>query len=209
VTLGLFKDLKNMKETAAEAGGMPSWKDARRDIHSTFDDNGEREILKTGIAAKGIVRGFVSPVPGNRFHMQIPIEVHPPGGEPYTIDYEFPTVRMRTAITAGMEIPLKISAQNPQAIAVQWDAQKATIAAAGGTQAAVEQGLAQTYGGAANAAMEQAMKNLREGKPDVDLPTTFAADTQSRIQKLDQLKESGLIDEAQYQAKKQKLIDEL
>ena len=75
-----------MKAVADEHGGMPSMRDVHRDISSTFDDRGEREILATGIAAKGIVRGFVSPVQGDRFAMQIPIEVQPPNGLPYTFD---------------------------------------------------------------------------------------------------------------------------
>jgi putative oligomerization/nucleic acid binding protein len=207
--MGFLRDMKNIRETTAEHGGMPSMKDVRRDISSTFDDRGEREILQTGIAAKGVVRGFTTPVPGDRFAMQIPIEVHPPDGLPYTIDYVFPTVRMQAAITAGMEIPIKIDRENPQRIAVQWDAQKASIAAAGGSQAAVLDGLATTYGGAANAAMEQAMKNLRDGTGGNMPPTTGAMDLQSRIERLDQLKSSGLIDEAQYATKKQKLLDEL
>jgi hypothetical protein len=207
--MGLFKDFKNMKATADEHGGMPSMKDVRRDIHSTFDDRGEREILASGIAAKGIVRGFVSPVQGDRFAMQIPIEVQPPNGLPYTINYVFPTVRMQTAITAGMEVPIKIDRADPNRIAVQWDAQKASIAAAGGEYAAVEAGMAQTYSGVANASMEQAMKNLRDGTGGATPPTTFAPDIQSRIEKLEQLKAAGLIDAGQYEAKKQKLLDEL
>ena len=96
--------------------------------------------------------------------MQIPLEIHPPQGRSYTsYDYVFPTVRMQAAITAGMEVPVKIDPEDPQRVAVQWDAQKASIAAAGGSHAAVMEGLAQTYGGAANAAMEQAMNNLRAG----------------------------------------------
>jgi hypothetical protein len=207
--MGLFKDFKNMKATADEHGGMPSMKDVRRDIHSTFDDRGEREILASGIAAKGIVRGFVSPVQGDRFAMQIPIEVQPLNGLPYTINYVFPTVRMQTAITAGMEVPIKIDRADPNRIAVQWDAQKASIAAAGGEYAAVQAGMAQTYSGVANASMEQAMKNLRDGAGGATPPTTFAPDVQSRIEKLEQLKAAGLIDAGQYEAKKQKLLDEL
>jgi hypothetical protein len=207
--MGLFKDFKNMKATADEHGGMPSMKDVRRDIHSTFDDRGEREILASGIAAKGIVRGFVSPVQGDRFAMQIPIEVQPPNGPPYTINYVFPTVRMQAAITAGMEVPIKIDRADPNRIAVQWDAQKASIAAAGGEYAAVQAGMAQTYSGVANASMEQAMKNLRDGTGGATPPTTFAPDIQSRIEKLEQLKAAGLIDAGQYEAKKQKLLDEL
>jgi hypothetical protein len=38
---------------------------------------------------------------------------------------------------------------------------------------------------------------------------TGAQDIQSRLERLDSLKESGLIDATQYEAKKQKLLDEL
>jgi hypothetical protein len=207
--MGIFKTFKDMKETAAEHGGMPNLRDSYTDISKTFDDRGEREILKSGITAMGIVRGFTTPVPGDRFAMSIPIEVHPPEGAPYTIDYVFPTVRMQAAITAGMEIPIKISTEDPNKIAVQWDAQKAQIAAAGGSMAAVTEALSSTYGPATQAAMDQAMKNFREGTSGSVPVTTSQPDAQSRIEKLDQLKNAGLIDEAAYNAKKQKIIDEI
>lgn len=211
--MGILRDFRNMKETAAEHGGMPNLRDSRRDIHAIFDDRGEREILKDEIAAKGIVRGFTMPIPGDPFAMQIPIEVHPPdGGAPYTIDYVFPTVRMQTAITAGMEVPIKISREDPQKIAVQWEAQKAQVAAAGGEMAAVNQAFQSTYGGATNAAYEQAMKNLRDGTAAAGIPmppTAGAADVHSRLEQLDKLKASGLIDQAQYDTKKQKILDEI
>jgi hypothetical protein len=108
-----------------------------------------------------------------------------------------------------MEVPIKIDRADPNRIAVQWDAQKASIAAAGGEYAAVQAGMAQTYSGTANASMEQAMKNLRDGAGGATPPTTFAPDVQSRIEKLEQLKAAGLIDAGQYEAKKQKLLDEL
>jgi len=207
--MGLFKDMKNIRETTAERGGVPSLGDVRRDIHATFDDRGEREILQTGITAMGVVRGFPNVIPGDRFAMTIPIEVHPPEGLPYTIDYVFPTVRMQAALSAGMEVPIKISKDDPQRIAVQWDAQQAAIAAAGGSMAAVQAGMAKTYGGAANAAMEQAMQNLRQGTQGNVPPMTSQPDARSRIEKLDQLKEAGLIDDAQYEAKKQQIIDQI
>jgi hypothetical protein len=214
--MGLFKGIKdvvqterNLKEAAAEHGGVPTIGDTYRDIRGAFDDRGERAILQTGVAAKAIVRGFPQQIPGDRFAMQIPLEIHPPQGQPYTIDYVFPTVRMQAALSPGMEVPVKVDPDNPQDVAVQWDAQKAAIAAAGGSTAAVMDGLSQTYGGAANAAMEQAMKNLRDGTQGALPPTTFAPDLQSRIEQLDRLKAGGLIDEAQYKAKKQKLIDQL
>jgi transposase-like protein len=207
--VGIFKTFKNMKETAAEHGGMPNLRDSYTDISKTFDDRGEREILKTGITAMGIVRGFTTTVPGDRFAMSVPIEVHPPEGATYTIDYVFPTVRMQAAISAGMEIPIKISRDDPTKIAVQWDAQKAQIAAAGGSTPAVMEALAKTYGPATQAAMDQTMSNLRQGTGANPPPMTSQADPQSRIEKLEQLKNAGLIDDATYEAKKQKIIDEI
>ena len=107
----------------------------------------------------------------------------------------------------GTELHLRSSRQT--SIPVPSGSTRSTIAAAGGSYAAVEQGLASTYGGAANAAMEQAMTNLRNGTSGAVPPMTSTVDVQSRIEKLDQLKTSGLIDETQYAAKKQKLLDEL
>jgi hypothetical protein len=161
--VGIFKTFRDMKATAAEHGGMPNLRDSYTDMSQIFDDRGEREFLKSGITAMGIVRGFVTPIPGDRFAMSVPIEVHPPEGAPYTIDYVFPTVRMQTAIAAGMEVPIKISKDDPTKIAGQWDAQKAQIAAAGGSRAAMMGGLSSTYGPATQAAMDQAMTNLRAG----------------------------------------------
>jgi hypothetical protein len=207
--VGFFKDYKNMRDSVAERGGMPNLGDSFRDMGKAFDDRGEREILQNGITAMGVVRGLLSQVPGDRFAMSIPIEVHPPDGLPYTIDYVFPSTRMQSALSPGMQVPIKISRDDPQKIAVQWDAQNAAIAAAGGSMAAVQAGLAQTYGGAANAAMEQAMQNLRQGTQGNVPPMTSQPDAQSRIEKLDQLKQAGLIDETQYAAKKQQILDEL
>jgi hypothetical protein len=89
---------------------------------------------------------------------------------------------MQAPIAAGMEIPIKIDPNDPQRIA-------------------------KTYGGAANQAMAQAMENLKSGTGGPTAPV--ADDTQTRLEKLEQLRSSGLIDEQKYQEKKQKIIDEL
>ena len=204
--MGFFKDMKNIRETAAERGGMPSFGDAERDVSKLFDDRGEREILETGVVAKAVVKGTAKPVQGDRFALQIPLEVHPPSGEPYPIDYVFPVVRMQSPLIFGMEVPIKISTKDPQHVAVQWDAQKAEIAAAGGGLAAAEAGFASSYDGTAKAAMAQAMKFQAGGgvpSPPVD------ADPKSRLEKLEQLKTAGLIDEAEFESKKKQILDAL
>jgi hypothetical protein len=206
--LGFFKDMKNIRETAAERGGMPSFGDAASDVSKLYDDRGEREILKNGVTAKAVVKGTAMPVQGDRFALQIPLEVHPPEGSPYPIDYVFPVVRMQTPLILGTEVPIKISADDPKHVAVQWDAEKAETAAAGGALAAAEAGFAGSYEATAKATMAKAMQQYQAGGGATPGPPVDA-DPKSRLEKLEELKTAGLIDDAEFEAKKQQIIDAL
>ena len=195
--MGLFKGMKDLKGLSDHHGGMPSIKGAFKDIAAVSDDRGEREILKSGTPGKAVAKGFAEPVPGDRFAMQILLEVHPPSGTPYEVAYVFPTTRMKAAITVGMEIPVKVHPEDPQRIAVQWDAQQASIAAAGGDMAAVTSGLQATYGSAANDAMEAAKANAA------------AEDPAAKLKKLTEMRDSGLINDEEFAAKKAELLAEM
>jgi hypothetical protein len=186
--------MRDVKRMSDHHGGMPSIRGAFKDIGALADDRGEHEVLEKGIAAKGVVKGFAEPVPGDRFAMHVPIEVHPPSGEPYVVDYLFPTTRMKAAITAGMEVPVKIHPEDPQRIAVQWDAQQANIAAAGGDMAAVTQGLQATYGGVADQAMRDA-----QAKAAADDPA-------AKMKKLGEMRDAGLITPEEFEAKKTEIL---
>jgi uncharacterized protein YukE len=195
--MGFFKGAKDLKKLSDHHGGMPSVRGAFKDIGAMADDRGESEVLENGMAAKGVAKGFAEPVPGDRFAMHIPIEVHPPSGEPYQVDYVFPTTRMKAAVTVGMEVPIKIHPQDPTRIAVQWDAQQASIAAAGGDMAAVNQGMQATYGGAADQAYRQAKAN------------TEAEDPTTKLKKLGDMKDAGLITEDEFNAKKAEILEQM
>src|SRR4051812_9618324 len=197
--MGLFKDIKktagDVKELGQHHGGMPSMRGAFKDIKSMSDDRGEREVLDKGLPAKGVVQGFATPVPGDKFAMQVPIDVHrTDGSEPYRVDYVFPTTRMKAAITVGMEVPVKVHPDDPQRIAVQWDAQQANIAAQGGDMAAVTAGMQATYGQAADQAMRDAQAKQK------------AEDPEERLKKLTQMKDAGLIDDAELEEKKASIL---
>ena len=192
--MGFLKGLKDLKGLSDHHGGMPSMKSAFKDIAAVADDRGEREILKTGTPAKAVAKGFTEPVPGDRFAMQIPLEVHPPSGEPYQINYVFTAARMKAGITAGMEIPIKIDPEDPQRIAVQWDAQQASIAAAGGDMAAVTAGLQATYGNAPADAMAAAQASAAAGDP------------MTKLQKLGEMRDAGLVTNEEFEAKKAELL---
>src|SRR3954451_7771262 len=210
--MGFFKDMKNMKDTAAEHGGMPSWKEARKDMSAVFDDRGERDILKSGTSAMAKVKGFTMPVQGDRFAMQVPLEIHPTSGAPYDIQYVFNSSRMQGPLSAGMEIPIKISNEDPQKVAVQWDALKADVAASGGAMNAAMAGLAAS-GPDLNAQMANSMQAAGRDPSlmNVALPAAAAAaapqpDASARLKQLQDLKEQGLIDDAEYEKKKADIL---
>ena len=192
--MGLFKTMKDMKGLTDHHGGMPSIRGAFQDVASVADDRGEREVLKKGTPARAIAKGFTEPVPGDRFALSIPLEVHPPGGEPYLVQYTFTSARMKAPLTAGMEVPVKIHPDDPQRIAVQWDAQQAGISAAGGDMAAVMSGLQSTYETAANDAMVAAQN------------AAAAEDPEAKLRKLQTMRDAGLITEAELEAKRAEII---
>ena len=203
--MGFFKAMKGAKELGDYHGGMPRMRDAFQAMESLSDDRGEKAILKNGIPTKATVQGFTTPVPTDPFAMQIPLDVEPPGGgTPYRVNYVFPTARMKSAISVGLIVPVKVDPTDPQKIAVQWDAQRAEIAAAGGDMAAVQAGLGSTYSGVDAAARGQAIPNV---------PMTGAMPGQKspadKIRELAQLRDSGAITEEEFETKKTQLLAEM
>jgi hypothetical protein len=195
--MGFLKGMRDLKGVSDHHGGMPSVRQSFKDIGAAVDDRGEREVMKKGTPAKAVAKGFAEPVPGDRFAMQILLEVHPPSGAPYEVKYVFPTTRMKAAITVGMEIPVKVDPEDPQRIAVQWDAQQASIAAAGGDVAAVMGGMQSTYGNVADQAMRDAQAK------------TQAEDPAAKLKKLAEMRDAGLITSDEFEAKKKDLLADM
>ena len=194
MTMGLFKGMKDVKGLTDHHGGMPSIRGAFKDLGSISDDRGEREILKSGTAARAVAKGFTEPVLGDRFALQIPLEIHPPGGAPYTVNYVFSSARMKAPMTVGMEVPVKIDPADPQRVAVQWDAQQAGIAAAGGDMAAVMAGMSANYATSADDAVRAAASK---------------EDPQARLSKLETMHQAGLITDEELAAKRDAILGEL
>jgi len=163
--MGLFKDgfgaIKGAKELGDYHGGMPSMKDSFKDIKALTDDQGQGDILKHGTPTKARVLGF--PMQVDKFTMGIELDVFPPaGGDPYKVQYQFPTARMKAPLSVGMEVPVKVMDDDPNAVAVQWDALKGSIAASGGDMAVAMQGIQNTYAGTADAAGRQYLADKAE-----------------------------------------------
>jgi hypothetical protein len=80
---------------------------------------------------------------------------------------------------------------------VQWDAQQANIAAAGGDMAAVQQGMQSTYGNVADDAYRAAREQQK------------ADDPTEKIKKITQMKDAGLISDEEFEAKKAEILSEI
>jgi hypothetical protein len=213
--MGLFKDMKGAlggaKNLGDHHGGMSSIGGAFKDVKALSDDRGEGEVLKNGTPAKAIVKSFATPSPSEKFAMQIELEIHPPGGAPYQITYVYPTARQKAAMSVGMEIPVKYLPDDLARVAVQWDALKGSIAAAGGDMAAVMGGLQNTYSGTADAAMRQAMASPAAQAVPSTMPVgaPAAQDPAERLKKLSELRDAGAITDEEFEAKKAEIIRQI
>jgi len=205
--MGIFKDAKNAivgaKELGEYHGGMPSIRGSFKDIAALTDDQGQGEILKNGTPTKARVNGF--PMQVDKFSMGIELDVFPPeGGDPYKVQYTFPSARMKAPLSMGMEVPVKVMPDDPMAVAVQWDALKGSIAASGGDMAVAMQGIQNTYAGTADAAGRAYLAE----KEAADA-TKAADDPAARLTKLTQLKDAGLINDDEFATKKQEILGDL
>lgn len=216
--MGLFKDafgaMKGAKELGDYHGGMPSVKGSFQDIKALSDDRGQNEILKNGIPAKAVALGFATVSPTEKFAMQIDLEIHPADGEPYKVTYVYPSARQKTPLSVGMEVPVKISLDDPMQVAVQWDALKGSIAASGGDMNAVMQGLQNTYSGTADAAGRAYLAGREAGQADSGAaaaapPAAPADDPTERLKKLTQMRDAGLINAVEFESKKKEILADL
>ncbi len=209
--MGVFKDgfnaIKGAKELGDYHGGTPSMKGSFKDIIALSDDKGQGEILKHGTPTKARVLGF--PVQVDKFSMGVELDVFPPaGGDPYKVQYVFATARMKTMLSIGMEVPVKVMDDEPNAVAVQWDALKGSIAASGGDMAVAMQGIQNTYAGTADAAGRAYLAEQEEAKAKASQEAA-ANDPAERLKKLGQLKDAGLVTDEEFETKKAEILADL
>ncbi|HEY3670622.1 MAG TPA: SHOCT domain-containing protein [Acidimicrobiia bacterium] len=209
--MDIFKDgfgaIKGAKELGDYHGGTPSIKGSFKDIKALTDDKGQGDILKHGTPTKARVLGF--PMQVDKFSMGVELDVFPPaGGDPYKVQYVFATARMKTMLSVGMEVPVKVMDDDPNAVAVQWDALKGSIAASGGDMAVAMQGIQNTYSGTADAAGRQYIADKADA--DAEAAAKVAAnDPAERLKKLSQLKDAGLVSDEEFETKKAEILSDL
>ena len=94
---------------------------------------------------------------------------------------------------------------DPNAVAVQWDALKGSIAASGGDMNVAMQGIQNMYSGTADAAGRAYLADKAEA--DAKAAHEAAAnDPAERLKKLGQLKDAGLVSDEEFETKKAELL---
>jgi putative oligomerization/nucleic acid binding protein len=156
----------------------------------------EREILEQGVPAKAFAKGAPQLVPGDKTAMWVLVEVQPPDGAPYEVDYVFHAHVMEPAIYIGGELPVTIHPTDPSRIAVRWEEYKASVAASGGDEAARTRGLEGAYERIADKVARQAKEKVA------------AEDPTTRIKKLADMRDAGLIANEEFEAKQARLLAE-
>jgi membrane protease subunit (stomatin/prohibitin family) len=99
-------------------------------------------------------------------------------------------------------------ADDPMAVAVQWDALKGSIAASGGDMNVAMQGIQNTYAGTADTAGRAylADKAAADAAATQDAP---AHDPAERLKKLTQVKDAGLVTDEEFETKKAQILADL
>jgi hypothetical protein len=127
--MGMFKDMFKLTREAQELKKntpMPSMgetvKQARSQLEALNEQQaGQNQTLAEGIPGKAIIQGMGTPERGAAwFNLQLDLEVHPTTRDPYRVAIET-LVPQAANLVPGAELPVRIDANDPAKIAIDWD----------------------------------------------------------------------------------------
>jgi hypothetical protein len=85
----------------------------------------KKPILAKGVDGTAIIQSLTFGGRANTYHSLVlmELEVHVPGGEPYEVDTgEYVTAAGQGSLAPGNELVVKVDPDDPQKVAVDWDA---------------------------------------------------------------------------------------
>jgi hypothetical protein len=206
--MGLFKSMKDMAEITKQGkdlqekqqedagykpgmGGMfqqmgDMMSSANEQLKELSGQSGDRDrILAEGIAGEGVIVGHGTPERGAQwFNLDIDMEIHVPGRDPYQVNNQY-MVPAGATLGAGVKLPVKVDPNDPAKIAIDWDA----------APRAPGRGEVRTAAGAAAPA-----------SAPVATPTSGGGDAVAELERLAKLKESGALTEAEFEQQKAKIL---
>lgn len=205
--MGLFKSMKDIGEVTKSAkqmqaqhqkeagykpglgGQMEQMGDmlgqANEQLKELNDQSGEQSgLLATGIAGEGVIVSHGVPARGAQwFNLDIDMEIHVPGREPYQVNNQY-MVPATATIGPGVKVPVKVDANDQTKIAIDW--QNAGQAPA--------RGEVRPAGGAAAAPAPAAT------------PGSGGGDSIAELERLAKLRDSGALTEAEFEQQKARVL---
>ena len=103
-------------------GHIPTLEEATSNLDHAMDDSDELDLQRRGTMATATVVALPTADPANRFKMEMPLDVKPPGdGAAYRVDCVFPAARPIDLLEVGTTLPVKVDPDNARHVAVIWN----------------------------------------------------------------------------------------
>jgi hypothetical protein len=143
--MGLFKGIKDLasvtkeakelqNRTQEEAGYKPGMagqfqqmgdmlSQANEQLADLNDQSGATDgLLETGIKGEGVIVAHGTPARGAQwFNLDIDMEIHVPGRQAYRVNNQY-MVPASATLGPGVKLPVKVDANDPAKIAIDWNA---------------------------------------------------------------------------------------
>ena len=204
--MGLFKSMKDLssltkeakqlqRQQQTEAGYKPGFGgqmqqmgdmigQAKDQLADLTDTSGERAgILANGIAGQGVIVANGTPERGAQwFNLDIDMEVHVSGRQPYRVNNQY-MVPAGATLGQGVSLPIKVDPNDPAKIAIDWDS----------AQSAPQRGEVRPVGGS--------------GFTPAPAPApSGGGDHVAELERLAKLRDSGALTDAEFEQQKAKIL---
>jgi Short C-terminal domain len=204
--VGLFKSMKDLssltkeakqlqRQQQTEAGYKPGFGgqmqqmgdmigQAKDQLADLTDTSGERAgILANGIAGQGVIVANGTPERGAQwFNLDIDMEVHVSGRQPYRVNNQY-MVPAGATLGQGVSLPIKVDPNDPAKIAIDWDS----------AQSAPQRGEVRPVGGS--------------GFTPAPAPApSGGGDHVAELERLAKLRDSGALTDAEFEQQKAKIL---
>jgi hypothetical protein len=205
--MGLFKSMKDLtsltkeakqlqRQQQQEAGYKPGFggqmqqmgdmiSQANEQLADLTDSSGERAgILANGIPGQGVIVAHGTPERGAQwFNLDIDLEVHVSGRQPYRVSNQY-MVPAGATLGQGVSLPIKVDPNDPAKIAIDWE----------GAQSAPQRGEVRPVGGSGFA------------PAPVPGPSSGGVDHVAELERLAKLRDSGALTDAEFEQQKAKIL---
>jgi len=203
--VGLFKSMKDLssltkqgkelqRQQQEQAGYKPGFggqmqqmgdmlSQANEQLADLTDSSGERaQILADGIPGQGVIVAHGTPERAAQwFNMDIDLEVHVSGRQPYRVNNMY-MVPAGATIGQGVTLPIKVDPNDPSKIAIDWDS----------AQRPPERGEVRPVGGS--------------GFTPAPPPSSGSDDHIAELERLAKLRGSGALTDAEFEQQKAKIL---